>query len=101
MKFYIYVQRNTEGYYDGPHYIIVRAKDCKEANQKAEGIGVYFDGVEEGIDCPCCGDRWAEMTELDEKYGDNVKNSLEGALEEVAKEIKRNILPEVDVKVLW
>lgn len=28
---------------------------------------VYFDGVEEGIDCPCCGDRWSRLNEWDLK----------------------------------
>lgn len=28
---------------------------------------VYFDGVEEGYDCLCCGDRWSRLDEWDEK----------------------------------
>nr|DAJ27049.1 MAG TPA: SARCOSINE OXIDASE ALPHA SUBUNIT, SARCOSINE Oxidase, Ligand Complex, Oxidoreductase [Caudoviricetes sp.] len=28
---------------------------------------VYFDGAEEGIDCPCCGDRWSRLNEWDTK----------------------------------
>lgn len=28
---------------------------------------VYFDGVEEGYDCSCCGDRWSRLDEWDEK----------------------------------
>lgn len=28
---------------------------------------VYFDGVEKGLDCPCCGDRWSRLDEWDLK----------------------------------
>ena len=28
---------------------------------------VYFDGVEKGVDCECCGDRWIRFSEWDEK----------------------------------
>lgn len=31
-----------------------------EANARAKGIGLYFDGVDDGRDCECCGDRWYE-----------------------------------------
>ena len=26
---------------------------------------VYFDGVEKGVDCSCCGDRWSRLDEWD------------------------------------
>ena len=26
---------------------------------------VYFDGVEKGLDCSCCGDRWSRLAEWD------------------------------------
>ena len=31
----------------------------------AEDIGLYFDGVEQGMDCSCCGDRWYRAWEDD------------------------------------
>lgn len=39
-------------------HVIIEADSAEEANMRAEAIGLYFDGVERGIDCLCCGDRW-------------------------------------------
>ena len=40
-----------------------------EANTKACDIGIYFDGVANGADCECCGDRWRESDEItDEEF---------------------------------
>jgi hypothetical protein len=36
-------------------YVIVEADSAEEADERAERIGLYFDG--DG-DCSCCGDRW-------------------------------------------
>lgn len=36
----------------------VEADSKDEAVLKAEELGIYFDGVSEGRDCDCCGDRW-------------------------------------------
>lgn len=38
--------------------VIVEANSKDEANERAESIGLYFDGVELGDDCDCCGNRW-------------------------------------------
>ena len=46
--FYTYRQNNSYGVFD----------------EKAENIGLYFDGVEKGRDCPCCGDRWHKAYSL-------------------------------------
>ena len=35
------------------------AHSAKQADAIAEQNGVYFDGCQEGLDCPCCGDRWS------------------------------------------
>ena len=39
--------------------VIVEADSAKDANERAESIGIYFDGCESGRDCDCCGDRWS------------------------------------------
>ncbi len=39
-------------------HVIIRAESAEKANGFAQLIGIYFDGVEQGIDCSCCGDRW-------------------------------------------
>ena len=33
-----------------------------DANDIAQGNGIYFNGVADGIDCDCCGDRWYPVT---------------------------------------
>jgi hypothetical protein len=41
----------------GPE-VYIEANSPDHANERAESIGIYFDGVEDDIDCSCCGDRW-------------------------------------------
>lgn len=59
--FYTYSQNNSGGsfHYDEragiSHYVIIEAENADEANEKAEYIGLYFDG---DADCSCCGNRW-------------------------------------------
>ena len=63
--FYTYSQNNSGGSFDIDaenglaHYVIIEADSMEEANEKATSIGIYFDGVEDGMDCECCGDRWS------------------------------------------
>lgn len=38
--------------------LFIEANSLLEAKIKAETLGCYWDGVEIGYDCPCCGDRW-------------------------------------------
>lgn len=40
------------------HYVIIEAKSRDEAISRAEDIGIYFNGCDDGRDCSCCGDRW-------------------------------------------
>jgi len=61
--FYIYDQNNSGGGFDVDdrvtYSVIIEADSADEANRKAEDVGIYFDGTEDGgPDCPCCGDRW-------------------------------------------
>lgn len=76
MKFYEYTQNNSGGalHYDDKicHRLFIEADTVDEANEKALELGVYFDGVREGRDCGCCGDRWSEpyeATEFPYRYG--------------------------------
>lgn len=39
-------------------YVIIEANSASHANERAEEIGLYFNGCRNGIDCRCCGDRW-------------------------------------------
>ena len=40
------------------NHVIIEARCAAEANERAEDRGIYFNGVEDNLDCSCCGDRW-------------------------------------------
>lgn len=58
--FWRYDQNNTGGWFDDgmPLVLWVQAETESDADARALALGVYFDGVEGGNDCECCGDRW-------------------------------------------
>lgn len=58
--FWRYDQNNTGGWFDDdlPRVLWVQAETAHDADARAEALGVYFDGVDAGRDCDCCGDRW-------------------------------------------
>ncbi|WP_427050423.1 DUF7296 family protein [Paenibacillus sp. TC-CSREp1] len=60
--FYTFSQNNSGGFFDVDNrvceYVIVEADSAQEANERAEGVGIYFNGCDTGDDCECCGDRW-------------------------------------------
>jgi len=62
LKWFTFRQNNSGGNFivdnDVDAYVIVQAHNADEANQLAQRIGIYFNGVDDGIDCECCGDRW-------------------------------------------
>lgn len=64
MPFYEFCQNNSGGFFVcddergiGP-LVWIEAASANEANDRAESIGIYFDGVSDNRDCSCCGDRW-------------------------------------------
>ena len=63
--FYHFNQNNSGGWYhnnkDLCHHVIIEAENAAEANELAESIGIYFNGVEDNLDCSCCGDRWCPV----------------------------------------
>jgi hypothetical protein len=69
MKFYEFTQNNSGGSFvtseNLAYRLIIEAKSAEEANSIAEDLGCYFNGVDNGIDCRCCGDRWYESDEYD------------------------------------
>lgn len=73
MKFYTFDQNNSGGGFDFfpnegiSHHVIIEASSADDANDKAESIGLYFDGCEAGRDCECCGDRWYRARKDDGK----------------------------------
>ena len=66
MAFYHRSQNNSGGGFDFDeaagitHHVVIEADSAEEATERAEAIGCYWNGVESGADCPCCGDRWYE-----------------------------------------
>lgn len=71
MPFYQFRQNNSGGTFrTDPDrgisiYVIVEAIDYADANARANKIGIYFNGVDNGVDCSCCGDRWRKQTSFD------------------------------------
>ena len=75
MKFYTYNQNNSGGAFTDPaKYVIIEADSPEEADERAEEHDLYFNGVDAGIDCKCCGDRWLHTwddgTDKPEVYGE-------------------------------
>ncbi len=66
--FYAFDQNNSGGSFVVNdklcHRVIIEADTEVEAINKAEILGVYFNGVDLGMDCDCCGDRWYKPHEL-------------------------------------
>jgi hypothetical protein len=58
---WVYRQNNSGGRFTKPAIQVVIEADTEEqANAIAKLHGVYFDGVNVGMDCSCCGDRWGK-----------------------------------------
>ena len=76
-KFFLYRQNNSGGCFDQDENVdvnvIIEAKSEYESNRIAEDIGIYFDGVDKGWDCNCCGDRWSDSPD----YYDTIEEALE------------------------
>lgn len=59
-----YSQNNSGGshQYDDTagisEWVFIEADSAKAADETARSIGIYFDGVDQDMDCGCCGDRW-------------------------------------------
>jgi len=60
MTVYGFRQNNSGGYFTEPAetIIVVAAKSKDHALETAGKAGLYLDGVQLGLDCDCCGDRW-------------------------------------------
>lgn len=62
--FYQFDQNNSGGRFVTDdklcHRLFIEADTLSEALEKAEELGCYWNGVADGIDCSCCGDRWYE-----------------------------------------
>ena len=83
-KFFEVTQNNSGGSFDVDdkvcHRLFIEADSDQEADRIAEDLGVYWNGVEEGHDCPCCGDRWYNSHEIDLKSMNEKWNGFEYSL---------------------
>ena len=88
-KFYTFNQNNSGGSFVADkkngisEFVIIEALTADDANTRAENIGIYFNGCEDGNDCPCCGDRWYQASESDAEkipslYGKPVEEAEAG-----------------------
>lgn len=88
MPFFDYPQNNSGGRFHndvkrglGP-YVVIEARDYKDANHLAEDKGLYFHGMG---DCFCCGYRWGPQSSYDKGtpeptiYGYTVRPSYNGS----------------------
>jgi hypothetical protein len=68
-RFYELTQNNSGGSFDLDeklcHRLYIEAEDVEAAVKVAKSLGCYWNGVEEGIDCSCCGDRWDRVELVD------------------------------------
>jgi len=90
MNFYEFTQNNSGGSWVTDehlaHRVVIEANNEEEAMEKAQSLGVYFDGCSSGQDCGCCGDRWNRPHEivLPYRYGTFGKEEAE----KIAKKYK-------------
>lgn len=79
---YEYSQNNSGGSFVYDHdaglaeRVYIEADSASEADDRFESIGGYFNGIDDGYDCDCCGDRWMPA------YGDGM--TFEELREDVA-----------------
>jgi hypothetical protein len=63
MPFFHFDQNNSGGGYDADEnvaqLVVIEAPNANAANIIAQEIGIYFDGIDNGMDCECCGNRWS------------------------------------------
>jgi hypothetical protein len=93
MPFYEFSQNNSGGSFRVDdklcHRLVIEADNEDKATQLAIHLGVYFDGVRQGRDCSCCGDRWSSCKELrlvyeamkDKKEAQQLAKKYGGAVE--------------------
>lgn len=84
--FYHFSQNNSGGRFVVDHrrgitaHVIVEGPSLKDITRRAEDIGLYWDGCDDGHDCPCCGDRWSEPygngDTVPSIYGQDVSNGV-------------------------
>lgn len=72
LLYYLFRQGRNRGHYDITEnvapMVVVQEHDPIKANFTALTKGIYFDGIDKGIDCSCCEDRWVPLKTKDKGY---------------------------------
>jgi hypothetical protein len=103
--FYNFAQNNSGGSFIvddlSAVYIIIEADSPDEANDIAvDETGIYFNGCNEGSDCPCCGDRWYPA--WSDEYADKVPSVWENPVSEECVEVtKKKFLKHGDLIIVY
>ena len=71
--FYLFTQNSSGGFFNKiekgfggqVYHLVVEADDAEHANERAQELGIYFDGISAGLDCECCGNRWYRADDED------------------------------------
>jgi len=86
LSWYEFTQNNSGGSFEVDdklcHRIFIEDENYENAKERALDMGVYFDGCDAGIDCPCCGDRWSDW-----------ENKVEFPIKYDSKNIFTEIIP--------
>lgn len=83
--FYLFRQNNSGGRFHPPAVIVaVESNSPQEANRIAEANGLYFNGVDNDLDCSCCGDRWYPIWGEDNTSDGYTIVTTEGEVTEIA-----------------
>ena len=92
-KFYTFSQNNTGGRFIGPaQFVIIEADSAEQANSIADNNDLYFDGIGDGRDCPCCGDRWHSVDKSDGKLKPKIYGKNPEEYESIWKEVPTFII---------
>ena len=68
------------------HFLYIEADNFGKAVSIAESLGCYWNGVEKGIDCPCCGSRWSKWDNQPIDFDDNNSKSIEEYAQKMSSE---------------
>jgi hypothetical protein len=78
-RWFHYAQNNSGGYMHRNaekgigENVWIEADNALQANAIAERIGLYWHGVDDARDCPCCGNRWAKADDDEALFHHDVK----------------------------
>ena len=65
MSYFKFRQNNSFGHFVGTPLVFIQANNAARANRVAQDNGIYCNGVADGVDCDCCGDRWCPVSDDD------------------------------------